>query len=101
MIQHRPGDVRRFLAGWFDTIAWMKTHQDETTTFLAPLTHVDPVALGGIYDQMMPTSSTNGRFDSKALAVLARSLVDLGLTSEKPVMSKLYTEAFLPPPPGR
>jgi ABC-type nitrate/sulfonate/bicarbonate transport system substrate-binding protein len=101
-IQHKPDDVRRFLAGWFDTIAWMRTHKDETVKILAPLTRVDPVALGGIYDQMMPTFSTDGRFDPKALAVLGQSLVDLGLTPEKPQMSKLYTEAFLPSPtPGR
>lgn len=101
-IQKRPDDVRRFLAGWFETITWMKTHKDETVTILAPLTHVDGAALGGIYDQMMPTFSTDGRFDPKALAVLAQSLVDLGLTQEKPAMGKLYTEAFLPsPPPAR
>ncbi|HEY3920232.1 MAG TPA: ABC transporter substrate-binding protein [Stellaceae bacterium] len=95
-IQHRPEDVRRFLAGWFDTVAFMRSHKDETVTILAPLTRVDPVALGGIYDQMMPTFSTDGRFDPKALAVLGQSLVDLGLTGEKPEMSKLYTAAFLP-----
>ena len=101
-IQHRPDDVRRFLAGWFETIAWMRTHKAETVGILAPLTHVDPVALGGIYDQMMPTFSTDGRFDPKALAVLGQSLVDLNLAPEKPDMSKLYTEAFLPGPlPGR
>lgn len=99
-IQHRPDDVRRFLAGWFETIAYMRTHKDETVKILAPLTRVDPVALGRIYDQMMPTFSTDGRFDPKALTVLGQSLVDLGLTAETPAMSRLYTEAFLPAPPS-
>lgn len=99
-IQHRPDDVRRFLAGWFDTVAYMRTHKDETVKILAPLTRVDPVALGRIYDRMMPTFSTDGRFDPKALAVLGQSLVDLGLTPDKPEMSKLYTEAFLPSAPS-
>jgi NitT/TauT family transport system substrate-binding protein len=95
-IQHRPQDVRRFLAGWFDTIAYMRTHKDETVKILAPVTHADPVALGGIYDQLMPTFSKDGRFDPRALAVLEGSLADLHLVDARPQMSALYTEAFVP-----
>jgi len=40
--------------------------------------------------------SDSGRFDPKALATLAGSFVELGLLPEKPDMSKLYTEQFLP-----
>ena len=99
-IQHKPDAVRRFIAGWFDTLAWMRTHKDETVKILVPFTHADPVALAGIYDQLMPTLSTDGRFDSKALAVLGQSLVDLKLVESLPAMSTLYTEAFLPPRPA-
>jgi ABC-type nitrate/sulfonate/bicarbonate transport system substrate-binding protein len=93
--------VRRFLAGWFETIAYMRAHKAETVQDLAPITHADPVALGGIYDQLMPTFSKDGRFDPKALAVLGQSLVDLHLVEAKPYMATLTTEAFLPAAPAR
>jgi NitT/TauT family transport system substrate-binding protein len=96
IIRSRPDDVRRFLAGWFDTIAWMRAHKDETVKILAPITHADPAALGGIYDQLMPTFSKDGRFDPKALAAIGRSLSDLHLIEGQPDMAKLTTEAFLP-----
>ncbi len=44
----------------------------------------------------MPIFSGNGRFNPKALDVLAESFVELKLLPAKPDMSKLYTEAFLP-----
>jgi ABC-type nitrate/sulfonate/bicarbonate transport system substrate-binding protein len=96
VIQHRPDDVRRFLAGWFDTIAWMRAHKDETVKILVPLTHAGPVALAGIYDELMPTFSQDGRFDPKALAAIGQSLSDLHLVAGKPDMAKFTTEAFLP-----
>jgi NitT/TauT family transport system substrate-binding protein len=96
VIRHRPDDVRRFLAGWFDTIAWMRAHKDETVKILTPITHTDPIALAGIYDQLMPTLSKDGRFDPKALAAIGRSLSDLHLVAGKPDMAKFTTEAFLP-----
>jgi len=45
----------------------------------------------------MPIFNPTGRFDSRALDVLARSFVEMGSLAEKPDMAKLYTEAFLPP----
>jgi hypothetical protein len=44
----------------------------------------------------MPVFNPTGRFDARALDVLARSFVEMGALAEKPDMSKLYTEAFLP-----
>jgi hypothetical protein len=44
----------------------------------------------------MPIFNPTGRFNPKALDVLARSFVELGLTPEAPDTSKLYTEAYLP-----
>jgi hypothetical protein len=44
----------------------------------------------------MPTFSTTGKFEPKALAALARSFVDMNMLPQEPAMEKLYTEAFLP-----
>jgi hypothetical protein len=40
--------------------------------------------------------SDTGRFNPKALAVLAKSFVQMGVLDKEPDMSKLYTEKFLP-----
>ncbi len=56
----------------------------------------DPDIISRTYDDVMPMFSDDGRFDPKALAVLAKSFVELHTLPAAPDMSKLYTEAFLP-----
>lgn len=96
MIKNHPDQLRRFLAGWFETIAWMRTHKAETVKIVAPVMHqpADIVALN--YDQVMPDFSLTGKFEPKALAVLSRSFVEMHVLPKAPDMSKLYTEKFLP-----
>jgi len=96
VIEKRPEDLRKFLAGWFDTIAYMRKNKAETVRIGAEVTHVTPEIESRVYDVVMPMFSDNGRFDPDAVAVLARSFVDLKLLSSEPDMSKLYTERFLP-----
>jgi ABC-type nitrate/sulfonate/bicarbonate transport system substrate-binding protein len=96
-IADRPDTLRRFLAGWFETIAWMRKNKDETVTIVAPVMN-QPKAIAALaYDQVMPSFSDTGRFDPKALAVLAQSFVDMKMFPSAPDMSMLYTEALLPP----
>jgi NitT/TauT family transport system substrate-binding protein len=92
----RPDALRRFLAGWFETIAWMRRNKDETVKIVAPVMNQTPVIAALAYDQVMPSFSDTGRFDPKALDVLAKSFVDMKLLPEAPNMTTLYTEALLP-----
>jgi NitT/TauT family transport system substrate-binding protein len=96
VIAKRPQAVRDFLAGWYETIAWMKANQADAVAIAAKVQNVDPAIVAGTYDLMMPVFSTDGKFNDKALAVLARSFVELGLLDKEPDMKTLYTEAFLP-----
>jgi NitT/TauT family transport system substrate-binding protein len=96
MIADHPDQLRAFLAGWFDTIAWMRKNKDETVRIAAPIMHQSLEITARAYDEIMPSFSDTGRFDAKALAVLARSFVQMGQLPAEPDMSKLYTEAFLP-----
>jgi hypothetical protein len=57
---------------------------------------VSKAVAGRNYDELMPIFNPTGRFNPKALDVLSRSFVELGLLPAAPDMSKLYTEAFLP-----
>ncbi|MGH7033766.1 MAG: ABC transporter substrate-binding protein [Stellaceae bacterium] len=92
----RPEDLRRFLAGWFETISWMRANKAETVKIAAPRMNQAPAIVAVNYDRVMPNFSVTGKFEPKALAVLARSFVDMKMLPKEPDMSKLYTEKFLP-----
>jgi NitT/TauT family transport system substrate-binding protein len=95
-IANKPEVLKHFLAGWFETINWMRAHRDETVALAAPVMHQDKDIVAMNYDQTMNDFSTTGRFDPKALAVLAQSFVDMKTLPNAPDMSKLYTEKLLP-----
>ena len=96
LIAGNPTALKAFLAGWFETIAYMRDHRQETIGVAVQHTGVSPAVAGAGYDDTMPILSTDGRFNPKALAVLAKSFVELNTLPAEPDMSKLYTEAFLP-----
>ncbi len=76
-IADKPDVLKHFLAGWFETINWMRAHRDETVALAAPVMHQDKDIVAMNYDQTMNDFSTTGRFDPKALVVLARSFVEM------------------------
>ena len=45
---------------------------------------------------LIPTESTDGKFDDKAMATMRRAVIDLGILDAQPDIAKLYTEDFLP-----
>jgi ABC-type nitrate/sulfonate/bicarbonate transport system substrate-binding protein len=96
LVQKNPDAIRRFLQGWFDTIAFMRQNRDETVRASQERTHFSTAVEGQQYDLVMPMFSATGRFDPKALAVIQRSFVDLQLTDKEPDLTKYYTERFLP-----
>ncbi len=98
IIEQNPEAVRGFLAGWFETIRYMKDHKQETVDVAAGMAGVSKTVAARNYDAIMPIFSLDGRFKPKALDVLAGSFVEMGLLPEKPDMSKLVTEQFLPKP---
>ena len=96
IIAAHPDQVREFLAGWFETVAWMRQNKEESVKLAAPVMHKSPEIAARAYDEVMPSLSDTGKFDPKALKVLARSFVEMNLLPNEPDMSKLYTEKFLP-----
>jgi ABC-type nitrate/sulfonate/bicarbonate transport system substrate-binding protein len=95
-IAQKPDALRALLAGWLDTIAFMRKSKGETVEIAKDVMGTDAETTAGIYDELMPMFSDTGRFDPKALAVLAKSFVEMKTLPAEPDMSKLYTEAFLP-----
>lgn len=96
LIASNPSALRAFLGGWFETVAFMRGHRQTSIDFTVRQIGVSPAVAAANYDDMMPVMSLDGHFNRKALDVLAASFVDMHLLPEKPNMSKLYTEAFLP-----
>jgi NitT/TauT family transport system substrate-binding protein len=97
LIASKPDAVRTFLKGWFEAIAFMRHNKAETVSIATQVIGKDDDINGKTYDELMPMFSNDGRFDQKALDTLAKSYVELKVLPAPPDMSKLYTEAFLPP----
>ncbi len=96
LISEKPEALKTFLAAWFETIAYMRDHRQETIDIAVKHTGVSPAVAAESYDDTMPILSNDGHFSAKALDVLATSFVDTQALPSKPDMSKLVTEAYLP-----
>jgi ABC-type nitrate/sulfonate/bicarbonate transport system substrate-binding protein len=97
IIAEKPDALRGFLKGWFETIAFMRANKAETVDIAKNVISKDADITSRTYDVLMPMFSDDGRFNPKALAVLAKSYVELKVLPEEPDPKRLYTEAFLPP----
>jgi ABC-type nitrate/sulfonate/bicarbonate transport system substrate-binding protein len=95
-IAERPQAVRSFLAGWFDTIMFMRANKDKTVDIAKDVMRLDAATSASIYDAVMPMFNEDGHFKPKALAALARSYVELKTLPKEPDMKTLYDERFLP-----
>ena len=98
MIAHKPDQVRRFLAGWKDVIAFMAANKDETVRVARQVTGLDEALERREYDDVMPMMSRDLRFRAKALDVIGDSFPEMGIMPTKPDMRTLYTEEFLNDP---
>jgi ABC-type nitrate/sulfonate/bicarbonate transport system substrate-binding protein len=95
-IAARPDALRAFLKGWFETIAFMRKDKTKSVEIAKEIMGTDAPTAAGIYDELMPMFSDDGRFSPAALAVLSRSFVDMKTLPSEPDMRKLFTEQFLP-----
>jgi NitT/TauT family transport system substrate-binding protein len=95
-IAAKPAALTAFMAGWFDTIAFMRANRAATVAIAKDVMQTDEPTTAAIYDELMPMFSDTGHFEPKALAVLARSFVDMKTLPTEPDMKSLYTEQFLP-----
>jgi ABC-type nitrate/sulfonate/bicarbonate transport system substrate-binding protein len=95
MIKTKPDQVRRFLAGWKDTIAFMAANKAETVRVARQVTGLDEAIESREYDDVMPMMSRNLQFSAKALDVIGDSFPEMEILPTKPDMRTLYTEEFL------
>jgi NitT/TauT family transport system substrate-binding protein len=96
LVAKKPDTVRRFLAAWFETIAWAKAHREDAIRYAQPVTRATPAQAAKIYDVEMPAFSDDGRFDPAAVKVVLDSLLEMKQIDHLPDTKTLFTEEFLP-----
>ena len=96
LIEQHPETVRAFLAGWFETIAFMKANKAKAVDISAKVINVSPAVAARVYDEQMGYFSTDGTFDPQAVAVLKKSYIDMHLLNEIPDDKTLFTTQFVP-----
>lgn len=96
LVKTNPDAVRAFLAAWLETIAYIRSHKQETVTIESGITGFPPSVMAKEYDLTVGMFSKDCKFDAQSLDTLQHSFADLKLLETAPDMSKLYTEAYLP-----
>jgi ABC-type nitrate/sulfonate/bicarbonate transport system substrate-binding protein len=95
-IAEKPAALRNFLKGWFDTIRFMRANKAETVDIAKDVIQKDADNVARTYDMLMPMFSDDGKFDPKAMAVLAKSYVELKVLPTEPNPKDLIDDRFLP-----
>ena len=96
LVHDNPDTLRRFLQGWYEAVAFMKAHKDETVRIGAKVMNDPPPVVARTYDSLMARFSTDGKFNPAAIETLRASFVALKTLNGPVDMTKLYTEQFLP-----
>ena len=96
LIESNPGAIRALLAGYVETLDWIRAHKAETVKIKGELRHYSEAVEAKDYDLTLGMYTKDCRFDAEGIATLQQSFADLKLTETTPDMSKLYTEAYVP-----
>jgi NitT/TauT family transport system substrate-binding protein len=96
LTQQNPDAVRRFLAGWYETVDFMRRNKDEVVPLCAKAMTYPPTVAARAYDVFMPGMSADGRMRPEAIEALKSSFADLKAIEGPVDMKKFYTEAYLP-----
>ena len=91
-----PDAVRAFVAGWIETVDYIRTHKAETVKIESAITGFPESVVAKDYDLTIGMFTKACKFDAESLATLKQSFVDLQLLPSPPDMATLYTEQFLP-----
>lgn len=95
-IAEKPDALRRFLAGWFESIEFMRKNKAETVKIAMEVMDTNEKITSQTYDELMPMFSDDGKFNPKAMAVLASSFVEMNTLTSEPDTKTLINESFLP-----
>jgi ABC-type nitrate/sulfonate/bicarbonate transport system substrate-binding protein len=96
MIAKRPDALRRFLRGWFRTIAYMRANKNITVKITAKAIDVRESIVSKVYDAQISGFSADGAWDPVSIDVIRTSLKDLKILQVLPDARTLYNDKFVP-----
>jgi len=96
LIEKRPDLLRRFLRGWFKTIAFMRANKEFVVASEAKTIEVKPSIAAKIYDAQILGFSPDGAWNPAAIDVIRHSLRELGILSVVPEAKAIYNDQFVP-----
>lgn len=96
MIKENPDLVRRFVQGYFKTIAYMRANKEASAKIIAATTGLSEEAILQAWDVEFNNLSDNGAFDPEALDALCHSFQDLGILNFVPEAKDIYVGSFVP-----
>jgi NitT/TauT family transport system substrate-binding protein len=96
MIGKRPELLRRFLRGWFKTVAFMKANKAAAVKTGARVVEVRESIVSKVYDTQIGSFSTDGAWDPEAIDVIRNSLKSLGILDFTPDAKTIYNDKFVP-----
>src|SRR6185295_17685785 len=96
MVDKRPQLLRRFLRGWFKTVAFMRANKDFVIKSAAKTIDVKPAIAARIYDTQVAGFSADGAWSAAAIDVIRNSLKELGILQTVPEAKAIYNDAFVP-----
>ena len=96
MVAKRTDALRRFLRGWFKTIAFIRANKDATVKITAKAIDVRESIVTRVYDAQVGGFSADGAWNPAAIEVIRRSLKDLGILDSVPDARTLYNDQFVP-----
>jgi NitT/TauT family transport system substrate-binding protein len=96
MIEKRPEVLRRFLHGWFKTVAFMKANKDFAVKSGAKVVQVRESIVSKVFDTQIGGFSTDGAWDPMAIDVIRNSLKDLQILDFIPEARTIYNDKFVP-----
>jgi NitT/TauT family transport system substrate-binding protein len=99
LIASNPDLVKRFLQGFFATIAFEKANKAKTTEIAMQVLHQSKTVMDRTYDYEISMFEDDGHFDPAAVDVIKDSFVGMGILDHKPPNDELFTTKFVPVKP--
>ncbi len=96
MVEKRTDVLRRFLRGWFKTIAFIRANKAETVKITAKAIDVRESIVSRIYDAQVGGFSSDGAWSPVSIEVIRKSLLELGILDTLPDARTIYNDNFVP-----
>jgi NitT/TauT family transport system substrate-binding protein len=96
MIDKRPDLLRRFLRGWFKTVAFMRANKAAAVKSGAKVVEVRESIVSKVYDTQIGAFSADGAWDPQSIDVIRLSLKDLGILDFIPDAKVIHNDKFVP-----